>query len=156
MDTFVHYAKPIIHALTLLWRQGTAEWAHQEIVLNEDGKYYALVQICVSSSHREKKIDPVVVKASKKLQKVMKRSLEKEDFLTIFFGPASDQIEVRNMEIRLRSGNPHTSKNVIIYSKPMLMASTIQLIPVGLEIMTHTFIIFEFAESRNFQKSSVY
>ena len=150
--------RPIIHTLNkvLLWRQGTAEWAHQEIVLNEDRKYYVLVQIREVSSHREKKIDPVVVKASKKLQKVMKSSLEKDAFLTTFFGPASDQIEVRNMEIRLRSGNPHTSKNVIIYSKPMLMAWTIQLIPVGLQIMTHAFIIFEFAESRHFQMSSVY
>jgi len=116
----------------------------------------SLERIREVSSHREKKIDPVVVKASKKLQKVMKRSLENAAFLTIFFGPASDKIEVKNMEIRLRSGNPHTSKNVIIYSKPMLMASTIQLIPVGLEIMTHAFITFEFAESRNFQMSSVY
>jgi len=144
-----------MHSQLLLWRQGTAEWAHQEIVLNEDRQFYVLVQIREVSSHREKKIDPVVVKASKKLQKVMKRSLEKDAFLTTFFGPASDQIEVRNMEVRLRAGNQHTSKNVIIYSKPMLMASTIQLIPVGSEIMTHAFIIFEFAESRNFQMSSV-
>ncbi len=60
----------------------------------------SLERIREVSSHREKKIDPVVVKASKKLQKVMKRSLEKDAFLTIFSGPSSNQIKVRNMETR--------------------------------------------------------